>query len=151
MEIEVQLKLQPLLRADRVWTGRQARMLALGAVLAVLALVSGCASTATKGPIPPEEVDDVLGSYQSELTNCYTRVVRGRVERPFGIVAVQFEIERDGRVRNASVVKSDLGLPIIDQCLLGVLTKINFRQVPRSLTVVTHEFKFTEELSQEPE
>lgn len=87
------------------------------------------------GRLKVEGVEEVLGSYASQLRYCYQRV---RLNDPTlaGSLRVGFTVGRGGVVSQVSISDSILADPAVEGCLVGRFERMRF-DAPRGRTEAT--------------
>ncbi|MEQ8726618.1 MAG: TonB family protein [Sandaracinaceae bacterium] len=82
----------------------------------------------------PREVLAVVGRASHSLSACYERMV-DPAPRIRGTTIILLTIEADGRVSRARSLRSSLGRPEIDRCLVTKLRRLRFPTRARAITV----------------
>jgi TonB family protein len=115
------------------------------ACLILFACSSGGLSKNEKGTSNGEAIEDSLYAHKDDFRSCYeNEFLAHGVEKKYGIVRAKFTIEKDGKVRNAMLTNSTLGMPVVEACILGTLQKIEFQPPHGGIAVVTYPFKFSQ-------
>jgi hypothetical protein len=91
------------------------------------------------GALSKEVIRRVINRRVNEVRHCYTQALQSRPELQ-GRVAVRFVISPTGVVMAATVVSSDLGHTITEQCIRGVVARMTFPQPQGGLVSVTYPF-----------
>jgi hypothetical protein len=77
---------------------------------------------------------------------CYLNLLKSSVEMTdSGNILMDWQIDSDGKVFGAGVVRDSFGNPEFQQCLTGVISKIVFPKPPTGEQYVEHHFLFKKE------
>ena len=93
--------------------------------------------------VGPDPVETALLTRKADFRACWENEVKNQSPRASGKVDTTFTIESDGRVKDASIQKTTLNLPVTESCILRVIKEIQFPIPTAGATVkVNYPLKF---------
>jgi TonB family protein len=99
---------------------------------------SSAADPCAGGMCPPEKLEAIqneLNRKRGVATRCLTDAVDGGEadKNARGKVVVEFVVQRNGQARDVSVVKSSIKSQILETCIVDLVSKIQFPDIPQDL------------------
>ncbi len=100
--------------------------------------------TVIVGSIDRDAIDAAIRAHRDEFLYCYEREVNAGHPGLSGKVISAFVIGGSGRASQFSVASSSMNYPAVDQCVLKVISRIQFPQPAGGMPVtVTYPFNFS--------
>jgi hypothetical protein len=94
-------------------------------------------------PYLQKQVKNTLTKRQSQFRECYTSFLTTEPETKSGRVVLDWQIQPDGDVLRAEVVRSDFPEATLGECLRDEAAKLTFPPPPsRAARYVEHTFRF---------
>jgi pSer/pThr/pTyr-binding forkhead associated (FHA) protein len=96
------------------------------------------------GAIDADAVEAALLAHKDEFRRCYEKEINAEAPAKSGRVGTSFVIGGSGKVTQAGVESTTLGVPPTESCIIGVIKSIQF-PIPRGggIVQVTYPFKFS--------
>jgi len=90
------------------------------------------------GMCPPEKLEQIqneLDRKRGVATRCLTDAVdAGEADKnAHGKIVVEFLIQRSGKATNVEIVKSSIKSQVLESCIVDLITKISFPDIPKDL------------------
>jgi hypothetical protein len=90
------------------------------------------------GMCPPEKLEQIqneLNRKRGVATRCLTDAVdAGEADKnAHGKIVVEFVIQRNGQAKDISIVKSSIKSQVLESCIVDVIAKISFPDIPKDL------------------
>ncbi|NDF15164.1 hypothetical protein EB061_07560, partial [bacterium] len=108
---------------------------ALGAAVGEGMSISGA------GSLSDAEIEKTLAKYLSKLQRCYERELLSNPNLR-GLIQIKWSISVDGNVHSQAIVRSELNVPKLHDCLLSEFTKMQFPRPKGGEVQVKKPFKF---------
>lgn len=88
--------------------------------------------------VPPEKLEQIqneLDRKRGVATRCLTDAVdAGEADKNArGKIVVEFLIQRSGKATNVEIVKSSIESQVLESCIVDLITKISFPDIPKDL------------------
>jgi sterol desaturase/sphingolipid hydroxylase (fatty acid hydroxylase superfamily) len=78
------------------------------------------------GSLSKEHIQRVISAYRGQIRDCYETELAADAGTPSGKIVVKFAIAATGEVSEANEVQSTVGLPRMEGCVRGIVTRMKF-------------------------
>jgi outer membrane biosynthesis protein TonB len=97
--------------------------------------------TVVVGAIDRDAIDAAIRAHRDEFNYCYEREINAGHPGLAGKIVTAFVIGGSGRASQLAIASSSMGSPVVERCVLSVITRIQFPQ-PQGGVPVTIKYPF---------